>query len=112
MQRGEYRQRRFVAPASMELLSYPLPSFLASSASQLPSASTEPGQQAAQQAEKRRRYGVRLRVAGSGWTPALALDAGDPDGAGNGATSQQLQVRPLLVLPALASICIGASLPP
>ncbi|KAL4447306.1 hypothetical protein ABPG77_007339, partial [Micractinium sp. CCAP 211/92] len=94
-QRGEYRQRRFVAPASMELLSYPLPSFLASSASQLPSASTEPGQQAAQQAEKRRRYGVRLRVAGSGWTPALALDAGDPDGAGNGATSQQLQADSL-----------------
>ncbi|KAL4443584.1 hypothetical protein ABPG75_011321 [Micractinium tetrahymenae] len=106
-QRGEYRQRRFVAPASMELLSYPLPSFLAGSPSQLALAgSAEQGQQAqqAQQAaEKRRRYGVRLRVAGSGWTPALALDAGEPAGAGGGAAGQQQQVdslqgaRPTLV---------------
>ncbi len=84
MQRGEYRGRRFLAPGSLELLSYPLPSYLLTSASQQQLAAGAPvssatAAEAAQRQRQRQRqqYGIRLRVAGSGWTPPLALDPGE-----------------------------------
>lgn len=84
MQRGEYRGRRFLAPGSLELLSYPLPSYLLTSASQQQLAAGAPASSAAaaeaaqrQRQQQRQQYGIRLRVAGSGWTPPLALDPGE-----------------------------------
>ena len=93
-QRGDIRGRRFVAPASMELLSYPLPTYQglqgASQQQQLgPGAGAAAEQQ--QPLRQRQRYGVRLRVASSGWTPALALDAEAQQSGGNGGAGQQGQ---------------------
>lgn len=105
MQRGEFRGRRFLAPGSLELLSYPLPRYLLTSASQQQLAAGAPASSAAaaeaaqrQRQQQRQQYGVRLRVAGSGWSPPLALDPGElaagaaGSGGGVGSQGQQAQV--------------------
>lgn len=104
----------------MELLSYPLPSFMAQGAG---------AGQEARQRERQQHYGVRLRVAGtmrdcslspssritpctfifsglhvwpercpagSGWTPPLALDVADV-GAGGQAGPVADNTRPILI---------------
>ena len=97
--RGELRGTRCIAPGMLELLSYPLPSFLAASPSQqqLGGAGAEAAQRAQRAAAQRQQYGVRLRLAGSGWTPPLALDAADlsPGAAagGDAAAAAQQQVH-------------------
>ena len=77
----------------MELLSYPLPRFLGGqgSSGQLgrPGGSSSSSSSAA---ERQQHYGVRLRVAGSGWTQPLALDVVEANPAG-GQQQQQQQVR-------------------
>ncbi|KAL4858517.1 Vacuolar protein sorting-associated protein 13C [Chlorella vulgaris] len=108
--RAEYRGRRFVGPSSMELLSYPLPSYLAQQMShqQLPAGTSAEQQAQRQRQQRRQQYGVRLRVAGSGWTPAMALDAAELSaaaagaGAGGAAAQQQQEgdlqaARPVLI---------------
>ena len=108
LQRGDFRGRRFVAPSSLELLSYPLPSLLAQSASQqqLPTgAGSSSGAGASDQhaAVQRRRYGVRLRVAGSGWTPPLALDMGE---VASGGSQQQASWASSVLL---CVVCCGCT---
>lgn len=95
-QQVEYRGRRFLAPSSLELLSYPMPSYLLASGSQqqlsgAAGASSSAEQAQRQRQQRRQQYGVRLRVAGSGWTPPLALDAAELAPAGNGGGAQQVQ---------------------
>ncbi|RMZ56118.1 hypothetical protein APUTEX25_004542, partial [Auxenochlorella protothecoides] len=63
--------QRHVAPGSLELLSYPVPAWSA--------------------------YGVRLRVAGSGWTPPLALEAGAAGARPGGDDSPLDGLEPVLV---------------
>jgi hypothetical protein len=114
-QRAEYRGRRFVAPCSLELLSYPLPAYLAGPAPQQAAGSGGTAEQQAQRAQRaqqrRQLYGVRLRVAGSGWTPPLALDLGEPQAGGNGGPAgqgDQTQVWSCLVWAAgLVHACIA-----
>jgi hypothetical protein len=94
----------------MELLSYPLPSYLAQQMShqQLPAGTSAEQQAQRQRQQRRQQYGVRLRVAGSGWTPAMALDAAELSaaaagaGAGGAAAQQQQEgdlqaARPVLI---------------
>lgn len=78
----------------MELLSYPLPSYLSQTTSQQQLAAGASAEQQAQRQRQQRRqqYGVRLRVAGSGWTPALVLDVAEV-AAGVAAGGPQQQVR-------------------
>jgi hypothetical protein len=80
----------------MELLSYPLPSYALQSGSQQQpgagsSAEVQAQRQRQQQQQRRQQYGVRLRVAGSGWTPAMALDVVELS-SGSGTSGQQQQV--------------------
>lgn len=93
-----------MAPSSLELLSYPLPSYLGQAASQQQlgggGASREEAAQRAR-AQRRQLYGVRLRVAGSGWTPALALDA--PELGAASAQGQPQQARRLVEPPPSAA---------
>jgi hypothetical protein len=95
---GERLRGRSVAPSSLEILSYPLPHLLAfnqSSSSLDPSShnTTSSGggggassarafspqqqqqKQGKQHQQKMKRYGVRVRIAGSSWTPPMLLDA-------------------------------------
>eukprot|EP00887_Chlorella_sp_A99_P001951 scaffold18.g1951.t1 len=87
--RVEYRSRRCVGPHSMELLSYPLPSIVAAPAG---------SGSGAREQRRQQRYGVRLRVAGSGWTPPLALDILDALAAAEQMEGDGLRgVRPVLI---------------
>lgn len=112
--RGEMRGTRCLAPGTLELLSYPMPSYLSASPSQQQlgaSSSAAAAAEAAQHQRQQRRqqYGVRLRVAGSGWTPAMALDIVDLSAAaGDAAQAQAAQVS----LVGLAWRCAEADCPP
>ncbi|KAL4527774.1 hypothetical protein Ndes2437A_g02912 [Nannochloris sp. 'desiccata'] len=82
--------RRTIAPVSMELLSFPLPSFAGGSGSSSSSS-------AAADPRKRQHYGVRLRVAGSGWTQPLTIDAVDTTGSGTGSVDTLQNAQPVLI---------------
>ena len=94
----------------MELLSYPLPSYaLQSGSQQQPAAGSSAEAQSQrqrqqQQQQRRQQYGVRLRVAGSGWTPAMALDVVELS-SGTGTSGQQKQVGRSLGMPACLPAC-------
>ncbi|KFM29234.1 Vacuolar protein sorting-associated protein 13A [Auxenochlorella protothecoides] len=80
--------QRHVAPGSLELLSYPVPAWS--------SAGGGPGNDSVT-ASRSRAYGVRLRVAGSGWTPPLALEAGAAGASPGGDDSPLDGLEPVLV---------------
>ena len=74
--------------------SYPLPSLAVAAGS----SGASPRE--AREAQRARRYAVRLRLAGSGWTPPLALEApaDETPGAGPGGECAALAgARPLLL---------------
>lgn len=81
---------RTIVPNSLELLSYPMPSFMAAGSSQDPA-----------RAAARQHYGVRLRVANSGWTNPLALDtvevAGTSPAAATPAVGNLQNAQPVLL---------------
>jgi hypothetical protein len=85
--------RRTIAPVSMELLSFPLPSFAGGGSGAGAPAATDP--------RKRQHYGVRLRVAGSGWTQPLTIDAVDTTtggtSSGNGSVDTLQNAQPVLI---------------
>lgn len=86
--------RRTIAPVSMEILSFPLPSFANGGG-----VGAGGGSSAAADPRKRQHYGVRLRVAGSGWTQPLSIDAVKSTGneTGNGSVDTLQNAQPVLI---------------
>ncbi|KAL6781279.1 hypothetical protein ACKKBG_A10495 [Auxenochlorella protothecoides x Auxenochlorella symbiontica] len=80
--------QRHVAPGSLELLSYPVPAWSSGGGGAGNDSVT---------ASRSRAYGVRLRVAGSGWTPPLALEAGAAGASPGGDDSPLDGLEPVLV---------------
>ena len=101
--------RRTIAPVSMELLSFPLPNFMGGASSLTSSGGGGGGDQGgattassdAKRAMRRKYYGVRLRVAGSGWTQPLSVDTfqnGNSNGGGGGGADATLEsAQPVLI---------------
>lgn len=111
---GERLKGRSVAPSSLEIMSYPVPHLLAvtpSSSSLDPSSHSSNGgaasarasfsqqqqqNQQKQHQQKMKRYGVRVRIAGSSWTPPMLLDATNLSSSGGGEESLQV-TEPVLI---------------
>ena len=93
--------RRTIAPVSMEILSCPLPDFIGG-AGTLGGTSTGGGGGGDKRGHSHRsqqHYGVRLRVAGSGWTQPMAVNAlnGGRGDDSNGAVDTLQSAEPVLI---------------
>lgn len=76
--------RRTIAPVSMEILSFPLPDFIGGATTLGAQPSAAAGESSKRGGQRAQHYGVRLRVAGSGWTQPLTVNALNGSGSGRG----------------------------